>query len=248
MERIGYKILLLLGILMSITLCIIPAIEQSHTYHNFSDNNTFLIPNFWNVISNIPFILVGGFGLYKLKGIKKKVQYVTFFIGIILVGFGSGYYHFSPNNFTLVWDRMPMTIVFMSLLSIIISEFINLKTGYYSLFPMLFLGLLSIIYWVVLKDLRPYVFVQFYPMLAIPVILIFFKSRYNMTYGYWLLFLAYLIAKVFEFYDEQIFASLKIISGHSLKHIMSSFGLFILFYSYLKRETINKKYNVFQEN
>lgn len=113
---------------------------------------------------------------------------------------------------------------------------------------MLFLGLLSIIYWLVLKDLRPYVFIQFYPMFAIPVILIFFKSGYNKTYGYWLLFLAYLIAKVFEFYDEQIFSSLKIISGHSLKHIMSSFGLFILFYTYLKREAINKKYNVFQED
>ncbi|MFI1744198.1 ceramidase domain-containing protein [Thalassobellus sediminis] len=240
MERIGYKVLIVIGVLSLIMISLIPPIAQSHNYHNFSDGNTlFKISNFWNVISNIPFVIIGFLGLYKLKGIKKEnLQYASFFTGVILVGFGSGYYHLNPNDVTLVWDRLPMTIVFMSLVSIIISEFISCKKGRYLLFPMLVLGILSIVYWIVFNDLRPYVIIQFYPMLAIPIILIFFKSMYNKTFGYWLLLFAYIIAKFFEYFDSEIFTFLGVLSGHSLKHIISVFGIFVLHYMYIKRQKL----------
>ncbi|MFI1772089.1 ceramidase domain-containing protein [Thalassobellus citreus] len=240
MERIGYKVLIVIGVLSLIMISLIPPIQQSQTYHHFSDNNAFFyIPNFWNVISNIPFVIIGFLGLYKLKGIKKEnLQYASFFIGVILVGFGSGYYHLNPNDTSLVWDRLPMTIVFMSLVSIIISEFISYKKGRYLLFPMLVLGILSIVYWIVFNDLRPYVIIQFYPMLAIPIILIFFKSMYNKTFGYWLLLFTYIIAKFFEYFDSEIFTFLGVVSRHSLKHIISAFGIFVLHYMYIKRQKL----------
>jgi hypothetical protein len=38
----------------------VPPIPQPQTYHRFADEHTMLgIPNFWNVVSNVPFILVG---------------------------------------------------------------------------------------------------------------------------------------------------------------------------------------------
>ena len=34
------------------------------------------------------------------------------FLGILLTGFGSAYYHLEPNDQTLFWDRLPMAISF----------------------------------------------------------------------------------------------------------------------------------------
>ena len=75
-------------------------------------------------------------------------------------------------------------------------------------------------------------------MLAIPVILLFFKSNYTLTSGYWLLLLAYILAKVLENYDTEINELLVVISGHSLKHLMAAVGISILLYTYLKRKRI----------
>ena len=220
-----------------VALFLISPIEQNEEYHNFSDQNTFFqIPNFWNVVSNLPFLIVGLMGLFNLKAFAEgKAQYLIFFLGIALVSLGSGYYHWNPNSETLVWDRLPMTVAFMALFSIIISEFISPKTGARILIPSLLAGVLSVLYWVEYGDLRAYALVQFYPLLAIPVILLCFRSAYNLTSGYWLLLLAYIIAKFLEEYDHEVHNILSGVSGHTLKHIAAACGLFILTYTYLKR-------------
>lgn len=239
-ERIGYLILIGIAIAAIAGLFILSPIEQNEEYHNFCDSDTiFHIPNFWNVVSNFPFLVVGLIGLFKISSISEtRVQYLVFFLGVSLVSIGSGYYHLNPNNTTLVWDRLPMTIAFMSLFSIIISEFIGLKTGLRSLLPALLIGLISVGYWIFFNDLKIYILVQFYPVLAIPVILIFFKSKYNLTIGYWILFLAYVIAKIFEHLDYETESALKIWSGHTLKHIVISMGIFSLLYTYVKRKRL----------
>ena len=236
-ESLGYLILSAIAIIAIAGIFVLSPIEQDKVYHNFCDADTiFNIPNFWNVVSNIPFLIIGLIGLYKTSTLlDKKIQYIMFFSGITLVAIGSGYYHLNPNNNTLVWDRLPMTIAFMSLFSIIISEFINMKIGLNSLFPAVLVGLLSVIYWVVFNDLKIYILVQFYPVLAILVMLIFFKSKYNLTIGYWLLLLAYIIAKIFEHFDYQTESALKILSGHTLKHIVIAIGIISLLYTYLIR-------------
>ena len=239
-ERIGYIILTVFAIIAVAAIFIMSPIEQNKEYHKFCDSDTiFNIPNFWNVVSNIPFLIIGLIGLYKSTTLSKNnIQYILFFLGISLVSLGSGYYHLNPNNNTLVWDRLPMTIAFMSLFSIIISEFIDLKFGLKLLFPALLIGLLSVIYWIAFNDLKIYILVQFYPVLAILVILIFFKSKYNLTIGYWMLLLAYIIAKFFEYFDYQTQSILKLLSGHTLKHLVISIGILSLLYSYIKRKKV----------
>ena len=237
-ERVGYLILTAIAVLALTGIFILSPIEQNKEYHNFCDSDTiFNIPNFWNVVSNIPFLIIGLIGLYKTTTLlETKIQYIMFFLGISLVSIGSGYYHLNPNNSTLVWDRLPMTIAIMSLFSIIISEFIDLKVGLKSLLPAVIIGLLSVVYWIIFNDLKIYILVQFYPVLAIFVILIFFKSKYNLTIGYWLLLFAYIIAKIFEHFDYQTQSVLKIMSGHTLKHIVISIGIFSLLYTYINRK------------
>ena len=105
-------------------------VPQDPAYHLFADGRTLLaVPNFWNVASNIPFLFVGWMGLRYLHGNRPPTMtpvlhtcYQVFFLGVFLTGFGSSYYHLAPDNATLVWDRLPMTIAFMGFFAAIINH------------------------------------------------------------------------------------------------------------------------------
>jgi hypothetical protein len=239
-ENVGYLLLTLIAVSVLVLIIRSAPIEQEQAYHDFSDIRVFFkIPNFWNVISNLPFLIVGLMGVYRLKsGDIVKNQFIVFFIGIALVSFGSAYYHLNPNDETLVWDRLPMTIGFMALFSALVSEFINDRMGKTLLIPALSIGLLSILYWVLIKDLSIYLAVQFFPMLTIPVMLLFFKSRHDLVAGYWLILLAYVIAKALEIYDYETYAFLGFISGHSLKHIVAALGIYMLILKRVERNEL----------
>ena len=54
----------ILTVLSLSALLLVPPITQDQNYHDFADQRTLLgIPNFWNVVSNLPFIAVGAAGL-----------------------------------------------------------------------------------------------------------------------------------------------------------------------------------------
>ena len=248
-KHTGYIVIALISMLGIVGVSMLNPIAQNPEYHLFIDQQTIIgIPNFWNVISNLPFLLVGIMGLYSIFRSHKislitemKAAYIMFFLGISLVAFGSGYYHLSPNNGTLLWDRLPMTIAFMALFSIIINEFTLFKPARFSLWPLIFFGAFSILYWhstenIGKGDLRLYILVQFLPMLLIPVILLFFKSKFTNTRGYWILLFAYVLAKAFEYFDEAI-QNILLLSGHSIKHVVAALGVFFLLKAYNNRES-----------
>jgi hypothetical protein len=231
-----YK-LILLGCLTFVAIVItflMKPIPQDLSYHNFSDGRTFIgIPDFANVISNFPFVIVGTIGLLSLrkatapKGVL--IMYAILFSGIVLTGFGSAYYHLHPDNTSLVYDRIPMTIVFMALLSATIAELIDLALGLWLLAPLLLLGIISVIWWSYSEsigrgDLRLYGFVQFYPMLFIPLILVFFPASARNRGTLQLIWVVawYIVAKLFEKNDSWIYSFTGFISGHSLKHIAAA--------------------------
>ena len=89
------------------------------------------VPNFWNVISNIPFFLVALYGIKALRSRAAFVEpwertaYCILLAGTAAVGVGSTYYHLQPDNARLVWDRLPMTVVFTSLVAVTIGERIS---------------------------------------------------------------------------------------------------------------------------
>jgi hypothetical protein len=64
----------------------------------------FGVPNFWNVVSNLPFIGVGAVGL---RQFHRDPAVFVIFLGIFLTGVGSSYYHWDPSDRTLFWDRLP---------------------------------------------------------------------------------------------------------------------------------------------
>jgi len=245
-RRLLWLIFLTAGaVIVTFTLQPVP---QSAAYHDFADKRRLLgVPNCLNVITNLAFLITGIIGLLQLNkssgGSKLNIIYTFLFSGIFLTGLGSGYYHWHPDNNTLVFDRIPMTIVFMSLLSATVAESIDLKMGSILLFPLLLVGTGSVLLWHYTElrgagDLRLYGLVQFYPVLFIPFILLAFPSATPVNNGWRQLALAvvwYITAKFCERYDQQIYAVTHLISGHSLKHLAAAISTWYLVELFMKK-------------
>jgi hypothetical protein len=223
-------------------------IPQPLEYHAFADTRTLLaVDNFWNVTSILPFLVIGLWGLWYTRSYGELIilpglqpAYVVFFVGIFLTALGSGYYHLSPANGSLVWDRLPMTIGFAGLFTIVIGEFVSIRGGRRILIPLLVAGAASVAYWWYTElraagDLRPYVVVQFLPILLIPVILLIYKPAIGAAKYYWLMMLFYLFAKLFEHFDAAIYAAGFPVSGHTLKHLFAALTPATMLYALMVR-------------
>ena len=241
-------ILILLSAVLITAVFFIDPIPQDQSYYAFSDTRSILgVPNFWNVVSNIPFLLVGGLAFYYSRpknraGMSPDLQtaYLVFFTGIFLTGFGSAYFHYAPSNETLIWDRLPMTIGFMGLVTIIVGEHISLPAARRMLIPLLIIGAGSVVYWAVTEsrgvgDLRPYAIVQFLPMLLIPLILLMYRSIYDNVDFLWFVIVLYALSKLFEYFDFATYELGQLISGHSVKHVVASIAPLVLLYGMHKR-------------
>jgi hypothetical protein len=220
--------------LLAIWFAVLPPIAQDPRYHAFTDGRTLHgVPNFWNVISNIPFFIAALYGIKALRSRNAFVEpwertaYCILLAGTAAVGAGSAYYHLQPDDARLVWDRLPMTVVFMSLVAATIGERIGMKAGKLLLLPMLLLGLGSVLYWHSSGDLRLYCVVQFGSMLAMPLLLALFPPRYSAAGRMWFVVILYVLAKMAELLDREI-ASVVATGGHPWKHFAAAGA--ILFY------------------
>ena len=139
-----------LTLLMGGVTALVPPVAQNPAYHHFADQRALLgVPNFLNVVSNLPFLLAGALGFWSLAGGRRagrtdtfitpeeRQPYWPFFTGVALTGVGSAYYHWRPDNTTLFWDRLPMTVAFMGLLASVIGERISRGAGRRALWPAL---------------------------------------------------------------------------------------------------------------
>lgn len=245
----AYLLLLSAVLIVVYMLVYVPAIPQDNSYHNFSDQRTLLgIPNAINVLSNFPYLVFGLMGVFQLwKQVKLglislvKPEYLLFFVGVILVAIGSTYYHLEPTNERLLWDRLAMSITFMALFTIILAEYIHEQAIRWLLIPLLIVGVFSVVYWSYTEsfqqgDLRGYILVQFIPMIFIPFILWLYRPRFIPSKYFWFMMGCYWLAKLFELLDQQIFDEFAYVSGHSLKHLISSLGVYV-FYRALKNRT-----------
>jgi len=215
-------------------------VAQNVGFHRFADQRVILgVPNFFDVTSNVAFLLVGAAGLafcHADRGLSLRGAWLTCFAGVAIVSAGSAYYHLNPNNATLVWDRLPITIAFMGLLAAVLGEYVDERLGKILLVPAVALGLLSVLYWHWFDDLRLYAWIQLVPMLTIPVVMILFRHRYTHQ---WLLLLAlalYGLAKLAEVYDREVFALAQLLSGHTLKHLIAALSCYAVLASLTLRK------------
>jgi hypothetical protein len=217
---------------------LLPKIPQPQEYHNFADAREWIgIPYAANVLSNAGFIVVGTWGLQKIlanDGVtfledRERWPYAVLFGGVALTCFGSGYYHLAPDDARLVWDRLPMTIGFMGLMSAMIAERIDVSIGLKLLPVLLAAGAGGVFYWKLVDDLRLYGFVQFFPALAIPLMMWLYPPRYSGAKYLGFAAMGYAAAKIFEAADKPIYrATGRTVSGHTLKHLAAAAGVWFV--------------------
>ena len=242
------RIAILIGLLLIglAGLLFVDPIPQDLDYHRLADVHAFFgIPNFNDVMSNAGFALVGALGVIAVAGVNRHVifvesadawPYLIFFVGIALVSLGSAYYHWEPSNERLLWDRLPMSVAFMAFSSAIVADRIHVRAGNtWFLLILIALGLLSLLYWnyteqLGLGDLRFYAFVQFYPVISLPVVFWLFPE-YQYVAGRYIawIFAWYGLSKVLEHFDAKVFEIIGYtISGHSLKHLAAAASAFVV--------------------
>ena len=224
---------LLAGLVMAFSR---PPFAQDAAYHAFADSREIGgLPNFWNVFTNLPFLLAGFFGLRSLRRLRRPefaTGFAVFATGAALVAFGSTWYHLAPSNATLVWDRLPMTVGFMALFTLVVRDRLSESIGRWALGPLLVIGASSALYWYATElqgrgDLRAYYLVQFLPMALIPLLLLTGPGGGGLRAPWlWATLALYLLAKQAESHDRAIFAATGLLSGHSLKHLVASGAVF----------------------
>lgn len=248
-KKATFIILVVIAILMVVIGFFLKPIPQPLSYHKFADHRIWLgISNAWNVLSNIPFALAGIWGLFLLFSGKihfidsrERWPWIGISIGLILTALGSAYYHWAPDNARLVWDRLPMTIIFMSFVVALITDRINVDLGLWLWPLLLFIGICSVFVWYRSElhgagDLRFYAAVQIYTIIASSVMLLA-PSRYTRNWDLVVVAIFYGLAKLFEAFDSQIYSLCDgIISGHTLKHLAAAMaGVWMLWMAWKRK-------------
>ena len=217
-------------------LLLLPPIPQDQIYHQFADQRTiFGVPNFWNVVSNLPFLAVGAAGLRRFHN---NPATVVFFLGVFLTSIGSSYYHWNPNDDTLFWDRLPMTLAFAAILALVVEERVSARAGTILLWPALATGLFSLLLWRWTDDLRLYFWVQFFPSLAVVLLFLLYPPKFTGT-NYWIIAgVLYALAKVFEFTDKAFYSVGNLLSGHTLKHLAAAAACWAILRYFQTRQSV----------
>jgi hypothetical protein len=250
-------LVVLIALTGALAALLLPPFKQPQEYHQFADQRTwFGIPNSLNVLSNVGFLLVGRVGLgflWNKTTVKasrrfiepsERIPYAAFFLGIIFTCFGSAYYHWRPSDSTLVWDRLPMTVAFMSLLAAIIAERIDLRAGLRLLGPLILAGAASVGYWRWHGNLWPYAAAQYYSILLVGLILFLFPPRYSRSADLLWVAVLYALAKVAEALDARILAASRLVSGHTLKHLIAALAVYWALRMLVKRQPPSRPPNV----
>jgi len=251
-RRLGIWLFAAAGALVLLAAVLAPRTPQPLWYHEFADRRSWLgISNFGDVASNFLFALFGVVGLVFLCGNssqshfierREKWFYFLLFFGLLLTAAGSAYYHLAPDNVLLVWDRLPMTLIFMPLVAAMVGERLSVKLGLQLLPILIGMDLASVLYWSWTEtrgagDLRFYAAVQVYAVLAILVASLL-PPRYTRTSDLIVVSFFYVLAKVCEIADRQIFSLGQVVSGHTLKHLAAGLAGFCILRMLRKRQPI----------
>lgn len=211
-------------------------IAQWASYHAFADDRGWLgLPNIANVLSNLPFALAGAWGLWALReagSAGAMPAWRCLAACLLLTAFGSTVYHWHPENDTLVLDRLPIAGACAAILAALLAERVDARwASARVLAAAMAVAVASVLYWWATEqfgngDLRPYLAVQFMPMLLVPAALALRLPPTGDTAvpgQDWLAVLGlYAFAKLAESFDHPVLAANGLVSGHTLKHLLAA--------------------------
>ena len=227
-------------------------IAQWADYHAFGDDRAWLgLPNAANVLSNLPFLAIGLWALWRLRRApatsSSLAAWRAFALAMVLTGLGSSAYHWAPSNASLVGDRLPIAWACAALAAAFLGERVGTHwSRVRALVVMLAIATLAVAFWWLTEragqgDLRLYLFVQFLPMLLVPLGLGLGLAATTPVAtparAWWAVLGCYAAAKLFEIADRPVFASLGGLSGHTLKHLLAAAGAALLLQAVVRAQT-----------
>jgi hypothetical protein len=209
-------------------------IAQLPDYHGFADQEVIGgIPHFHDVLSNLGFALVALWGWRRLAPVSHHPALVSgwtgyrlFLIGLFLTAFGSAFYHLAPDNFRLIWDRLPIALACAGLLAGVWSD-THRQAGYGLAAALSLAAVASVAWWYFTEqagagDLRPYLLLQGLPIVLIPLWQWLYDRPKSERWCFGTALLLYAIAKFAELHDHDISAALGVMTGHTLKHLLAT--------------------------
>ena len=101
------------------------------------------------------------------------------------------------------------------------------------------LGLASVAYWAARDDLRFYGVVQFYPLLAIPLLVWLCPAMYSDGAYLYAALGCYVVAKLLEEHDIGVHSAIGAVSGHTLKHLSAGLATYIVLGMLKKRGPVS---------
>lgn len=209
---------------------LLPAVSQDPAYHRFADQRQWLrIPHAADVLSNAGFALVGLAGVARLASRSRRrfspsteASLWCITLGLIGTALGSAWYHRDPTDATLVWDRLPLTLVFAGVLGAAIAQRVGDYVSRASLAVLFELGIATIVYWKLSGNLFPYLTLQFGGIAALLAVLMLTRRQMDPFPWAWVV-VWYVLAKVAELADQRIWdATHGVIAGHMLKHLSAT--------------------------
>jgi len=241
-----------LTILCVLLAILLPPLAQPQSYHAFIDSRTLLgIPNFWNVASNLAFLIVGFAGIVALTGkrgaarfidSRERWPYLAFFVAIALTALGSGYYHLAPDDARLVWDRLPIALACAAFSVALIGDHWGPRATR-ALIPALAIGAATVGWWQYtqqrgVENLIPYFVLQAYAMVVALDVLLFESDppRYTHRRDLWVMLSFWVLARAAEWVDAGLYAGGAFLSGHTVKHLMAALAAAWLLRMILRRK------------
>src|SRR6266480_958236 len=107
-KRAGILLLIAATLIVVVAALLAPQVPQPDSYHHFADQREWLdVPRFGDVMSNLPFAVIGLWGLAFLAGPgstgtfadhRERYPYFLVFLGLLLTAWSSAYYHLAPDN------------------------------------------------------------------------------------------------------------------------------------------------------
>jgi hypothetical protein len=224
----GWRPGLLVGVSVAAVIgaVLAPPFPQPQGYHDFADQRSILaVPHGLNVLSNLGFLLAGAWAFPAVARAAlpawERVAGYLFAAGVVLTGLGSAWYHAAPGNASLVWDRLPLSTLFPTVLAVAIGDRVSPAAGRALLAPLVLGAVASVLWWQRTDDLRPYAIAQFLPLVLVPLMLALLPGRRPTAPLLWGL-AVYAIGKVPELGDRVIFGLGGLVSGHTLKHLLAA--------------------------
>jgi len=243
-RRESVAVVLLAGLLPILFFGFAP-IPQISGYHEMADQRSILgIADFWNIVSNLPFLVVGlmGLDLLRRKEEEAAAAWAALFGGTVLTAFGSAWYHHNPSDATLIWDRLPIGVAFMGFFAALLVEHLEGPARRFArglLAPLIVFSAAAIWWWHASGDLSLWVWVQAAPMLAVVLMLALLPGRYTHRRYLAYALACYAVAKLFELGDLELMQwTGGLMSGHALKHFAAAAGVWCFYVMLRERESL----------